>query len=138
MEPEAWAEILAHATKTYPNECCGALLGRHDSATKCVTRAIALENVSPGPRTTRYAVNPQELIAAERLARQDGLDLLGIYHSHPDRGAYFSEEDLRNSCPWYSYVVLSIRAGQFNHAKSWLPDAEQTQAAPEELSYPPY
>ena len=136
IEPEAWAEMLAHATKTYPAECCGAMLGRRESGAKRITRARALENVFPGPRNTRYEVNPQELIETERLARRDGLDLIGIYHSHPDRDAYFSQEDLRNSCPWYSYVVLSIRAGQFDHAKSWLPDAEQTKAEPEELFYP--
>jgi proteasome lid subunit RPN8/RPN11 len=61
--------------------------------------------------------------------------LVGIYHSHPDCDAYFSETDLKNSCPWYSFVVLSIRNGAFDHANSWLPDAEQTKAEREELSY---
>lgn len=136
IEREAWAEMLAHAIKTYPNECCGAMLGRHDSGAKCVSRAVALENVFLGPQNTRYAVNPQELIETEKLARRDGLDLIGIYHSHPDHDAYFSAEDLRNSCPWYSFVVLSIREGRFDHANSWRPDAEQSKAEPEELFYP--
>ena len=128
--------MLAHAIETYPNECCGAMLGRRDSGAKRVTRAIALENVFVGPRNTRYAVHPEELIEIERLARRDGLDLIGIYHSHPDRDAHFSAEDLRNSCPWYSFVVLSIREGKFDRVKSWLPDAERSQAEPEELLYP--
>ena len=53
-----------------------------------------------------------------------------------DSGAGFSETDLRNSCPWYSFVVLSIREGKFDHAKCWLPDTEQSKAEPEELLYP--
>jgi proteasome lid subunit RPN8/RPN11 len=63
------------------------------------------------------------------------MDLIGIYHSHPDCDAYFSETDLKNSCPWYSFVVLSIQGGAFHHANSWLPNFEQTEAAKEELTY---
>ncbi len=63
------------------------------------------------------------------------MDLVGIYHSHPDCDAYFSETDLKNSCPWYSFVVLSIQKGEFDHANSWLPNAEQTAAEKEELTY---
>ena len=63
------------------------------------------------------------------------MDLVGIYHSHPDCGAYFSETDLKNSCPWYSFVVLSIQKGEFDHANSWLPNPEQTAAEKEELTY---
>ena len=68
-------------------------------------------------------------------SRRRGLDLVGIYHSHPDCDAYFSKTDLQNSCPWYSFIVLSIQKGEFNHANSWLPNAEQTAAEKEELIY---
>ena len=64
-----------------------------------------------------------------------GSDLIGIYHSHPDCDAYFSETDLKNSCPWYSFVVISIKQGEFDHANSWLPDPAQTKADKEELDY---
>ena len=42
---------------------------------------------------------------------------------------------MKNSCPWYSFVVLSIKQGKFDHANSWLPDADQTQADKEELEH---
>jgi proteasome lid subunit RPN8/RPN11 len=61
--------------------------------------------------------------------------LIGIFHSHPDCDAYFSTTDLKNSCPWYSFVVLSIQNGKFDHAKSFLPDADQTGAENEELTW---
>ena len=70
---------------------------------------------------------------ADREARRRKLELIGIYHSHPDCDAYFSETDLKNSCPWYSFVVISIQNGRFDHANCWLPDADQTQAEKEEL-----
>jgi proteasome lid subunit RPN8/RPN11 len=136
IEPEAWAAILAHAGRTYPEECCGAMLGRHDSGGKCVTRAVPLENAYGGPKTNRYELRPENLLETEKLARGEGLVSIGIYHSHPDCDAYFSETDLKNSCPWYSFVVLSMRGGRFDHANSWLPDADQTSAEREPLSHP--
>ena len=58
-----------------------------------------------------------------------------VYHSHPNCDAYFSQTDLKNSCPRYSFVVLSIRNSEFHHANSWVPNLEQTAAAGEELIY---
>ena len=97
--------------------------------------ALALENAFAGAQATRYELRAEDLLAADRAARERNLDLIGIYHSHPDCDAYFSTTDLKNSCPWYSFVVLSIRNGEFDHANSWLPNFEQTEAAKEELSY---
>ena len=75
------------------------------------------------------------LLGEVKAAHQRHMDLIGIYHSHPDCGAYFSKTDLQNSCPWYSFVVLSIQKGEFHHANSWLPNVDQTDAAKEELIY---
>jgi proteasome lid subunit RPN8/RPN11 len=136
IEPAPWGEMVKHAQSTYPNECCGAMLGAtDDDGVKIVAEAVALENAHEGPQQARYELRPEDLLAAERAARQRGMDLIGIYHSHPDADAYFSETDLKNSCPWYSFVVLSIKKGAFDHANSWLPDADQTRADKEELKY---
>ena len=136
IEQEAWELMVAHAQKTYPNECCGAMLGPIDGDTKTVRAALPLENAYPGAQRERYELRPEDLIFAEREARNKGMDLIGIFHSHPDCDAYFSKTDLENSCPWYSFVVLSIQKGQFHHANSWLPNMEQTEAAKEELEHP--
>ena len=127
--------MVAHARKTYPNECCGAMLGSAVNGEKVVREAIALENAYEGSQATRYELKPEDLLAADRAARIHNMELIGIYHSHPDCDAYFSATDLRNSCPWYSFVVLSIQRGEFHHANSWLPNLEQTEAAKEELTY---
>ena len=135
IEPEAWAAMVSHAREVYPNECCGAMIGTIDDSAKNVTVAMPLENAFEGAQAARYELRPQDLLAADKAARQRGMDLIGIYHSHPDCDAYFSRTDLQNSCPWYSFVVLSIQKGEFHHANSWLPNAEQTEAAKEELIY---
>ena len=136
IDNEAWAEMVQHARETYPNECCGAMLGNIDGDQKTVTVAMKLRNAFAGEQAQRYELRPEDLLAADREASARKLDLVGIYHSHPDCGAYFSQTDLKNSCPWYSFVVLSIQQGEFDHANSWLPNAEQTQAEKEELKWP--
>ncbi len=136
IESKPWSEMVAHARATYPNECCGAMLGKIADTGKQVAIAMPLENASPGSQTARYELRPTDLLKAEAEARKHNMDLIGIYHSHPDCGAYFSETDLKNSCPWYSFVVLSIQKGEFDHANSWLPNADQTAADKEELVYP--
>ncbi len=135
IDSEAWAAMVSHARRTYPNECCGAMLGSIQNGDKSVRVAMPLRNAFEGAQATRYELRPEDLLAADRAAREHGMDLVGIYHSHPDCDAYFSATDLKNSCPWYSFVVLSVRNGEFHHANSWLPNAEQTAAAKEELIY---
>ena len=125
--------MVAHAEATYPNECCGAMLGNIDGDRKSVHLAVRLDNAAEGSQRAYYELRPDDLLRADREARDRKMDLIGIYHSHPDCGAYFSETDLKNSCPWYSFVVLSIQEGRFDHANSWLPNHEQTAAEKEEL-----
>ena len=136
IDSKPWQTMVLHAERVYPNECCGAMLGRTEGPAKLVTEAIALENAWAGEQGDRYELRPEDLLKADKEARSRGLDLIGIFHSHPDCDAYFSETDLKNSCPWYSFVVLSIRKGQFDHAKSFLPDPDQTTADAEELIWP--
>ena len=138
IEAHPWKTMVAHAERTYPNECCGAMLGRIQDGKKLVTEAVALENAYDGEQGERYELRPQDLLHADKAARERGLDLIGIFHSHPDAAAYFSATDLKNSCPWYSFVVLSIARGKFDHANSFLPDADQTKAEKEELVWPKF
>jgi proteasome lid subunit RPN8/RPN11 len=124
IEEQPWREMTAHAEATYPDECCGVMLGSVDDA-KIVREAVPLDNVAAGSHRARYELRPEDLLRADKEARARGLDVVGIYHSHPDCGAYFSETDLKNSCPWYSFVVLSIQKGRL----------EQTEAIQEEMSH---
>tara|TARA_Y100000588_G_scaffold234265_2_gene247849 strand:+ start:1635 stop:2060 length:426 start_codon:yes stop_codon:yes gene_type:complete len=135
INSNSWSVMVEHAEATYPNECVGAMLGTTDTNGKIVERAIPLVNSFDGARVARYELRNDDLLAADQEARKCGLQLIGIYHSHPDCDAYFSETDLKNSCPWYSFVVLSIKEGAFDHANSWLPDPDQTRAEKENLEY---
>lgn len=134
IEGQPWRDMIEHARATYPNECCGAMLGTIDAFQKIVRIAMPLENVSEGPKRVHYQLRPSDLLKADREARRHNMDLVGIYHSHPDCDAYFSETDRKNSY-WYSFVVLSIQRGEFDHANSYVPNSEQTDFEKEELIY---
>jgi proteasome lid subunit RPN8/RPN11 len=135
IESQAWEVMVRHAESSYPRECCGVMIGSTDGDRKLVVEARALENVYVGGQEDRYELRPADLLQADRDARTMGLDVIGIFHSHPDCKAYFSKTDLENSCPWYSFVVLSVEKGRFDHANSFLPNAEQTEAPQEELRF---
>ena len=137
IEEKPWRAMVEHAEATYPDECCGVMLGSVDEV-KIVRESVALDNVAKGSHRARYELAPEDLIQADREARTRGMDLIGVYHSHPDCDAYFSDTDLKNSCPWYSFVIFSVQGGRFHHANSFLPNAEQTEAIKEELTWPKY
>lgn len=135
IERKPWQTMVLHAERTYPDECCGAMLGRALDGKKVVIEAVPLPNAFEGRQGDRYQLRPEDLLSADKAARSRGLDVIGIFHSHPDCDAYFSKTDLKHSCPWYSFVVLSIHNGKFDHAKSFLPDPDQTGAEHEELKW---
>jgi proteasome lid subunit RPN8/RPN11 len=136
ISTEAWQVMVAHAEAKFPNECCGAMIGRIEGDEKHVTTAQPMENAYQGAQGARYELRPEDLLEADRRARAAGQDLIGIFHSHPDCDAYFSKTDLENSCPWYSFVVLSVKGGRFDHAASFLPNPDQTAAEKEDLICP--
>lgn len=107
--------IRVHGVETYPNECCGALIGRD----AVVTSTYPLPNTTEdGPRR-RFLVRPQDYRDAERRALELGGDLLGFYHSHPDHPARPSQYDLDHAWPFFSYVIVSVRAGVAEAMTSW-------------------
>ena len=109
------AAIRAHGAETYPNECCGALIGRDG----VVTETLALPNTTEeGPRR-RFMVRPQDYREAERRAGELGGELLGFYHSHPDHPARPSQYDLDHAWPFFSYVIVSVREGVSGDMTSW-------------------
>ena len=107
--------IRAHGVQTYPNECCGALIGRDG----LVAESFALPNTTDeGPRR-RFLVRPADYRAAEARAAESGSELLGFYHSHPDHPAQPSQYDLDHAWPSLSYVIVSVRDGQPHELRSW-------------------
>lgn len=112
--------IRAHGEDAFPEECCGAMLGRdREDGTREIVDVIAAPNTVTAQRRRRYLLDPEVLLAAERTAHRRGLDLLGIYHSHPDHPSTPSETDKQHAWPFWSYVILSVRDGRDAGLQSW-------------------
>jgi proteasome lid subunit RPN8/RPN11 len=109
---------MNHARSTYPEECCGFLLGV-DSGHRTILRALAAQNVNEGLPTRTYNINPTDLVRADEEARRSNLELIGIYHSHPDVPPQPSQVDLEHAWPWYTYLVLSLQNGEPTDVAAW-------------------
>ncbi len=104
---EIKAALLAHARRELPNEACGYLGGQDGS----ISVAIPLRNLDASPE--HFSMDPREQSAAVRQLRSQGLQALGVYHSHPDSPARLSAEDLRLlRQPGLAYLVVSLQQGQ--------------------------
>ena len=118
---EIYNAIRTHGEETYPNECCGALLGRPTSAGWVVERSIRAGNVRTDSAHNRYQIAPIELVKIEREARTNSLEIAGFYHSHPDHPAQWSTTDLAEA-HWLgcSYVITEVVSGKAAITNSFL------------------
>lgn len=109
MEQAQFDAIRQHGEATYPDECCGVLLGHVDEGVTMIVDAVRAGNIRTDSAHDRYQIAPQELIRIQREARQQGLDIVGFYHSHPDHPAQWSKTDLAEA-HWFgcSYVITSV------------------------------
>jgi len=137
IEAGAWGVMLEHAYNAYPRECCGILLGIENAGgERVVSAAFPCRNAYDGDQSDRFQIDPRDQVRANLKYRSEAIDILGFFHSHPDCDAYFSATDLKNSWPWYSNVVLSIRHGAIAGAAAFRANEDQSQSEPEELLYP--
>jgi proteasome lid subunit RPN8/RPN11 len=132
ISAEVAQEIRAHGAETYPEECCGALLGRDatEEGPREILGSLPLLNrredsphiecgMERSTRRNRYEVSPQDVMQADKVAAERGLDVIGWYHSHPDHPARPSEYDRENAWPWYSYIIVSVQNGVAREMTSW-------------------
>lgn len=112
--------IRTHAEKTYPEECCGLLLGSLNDGENVVADALAVENRNEDRRVDRYVIDPSDYRKVDLEARKLGLDVVGIYHSHPDHPAEPSQTDLQQATfPGYTYVIVSVVDGVAADLTAW-------------------
>jgi proteasome lid subunit RPN8/RPN11 len=104
--------IRWEAKRSYPHECCGILLGNLVDGHRLITMTLTCENMRMDSPADRYSINPEQVIAALKLARNRGENIIGFYHSHPDHSPQYSSTDLAEA-HWFdcSYVITSVEKG---------------------------
>jgi len=112
ISQSALEELRRHGEETYPNECCGVLLGKVEGEARRVTSAERCDNTRSDSPQNRYNIDPKELIRIQREARERREDVVGFYHSHPDHPARWSATDLAEA-HWIgcSYVITAVEGG---------------------------
>jgi len=111
--------MRALGAEAYPQECCGALLGRDGETAREVLDLLPLTNRRNDSPRNRFELTPDDVRVAEQTARERHLELIGWYHSHPDAPARPSEFDRQHAWPWYSYIILSVQKGEAQEMTSW-------------------
>ncbi len=122
--------IQAHAKATFPEECCGFLVGPNAEPRRVASLRRAT-NVVDTNRERRYVIDPREFLALEKEIRGTGHEVLGYYHSHPNHPAEPSEFDRSHAWPWYSYVILSIVDRTPADLRAWVLDGTTSTFGPE-------
>lgn len=120
LSAELLAQIHAHGEAAYPEEGAGFLLGSADGENRIGTLILPASNTrEDAARQNRYQITPQENLKAEQLAATRGLDVIGIFHSHPDHPSYPSDFDREWALPWYSYLITNVNKGKAIETRSW-------------------
>ncbi len=137
--------MSAHAERVYPEECCGLMLGtiaaQIQPVQKRLSALVALDNdwtpdALPDDladtvateysqsKQRRYWINPKDMLRVQKDARDRGLVIVGIYHSHPDHVAEPSECDRALAWPAYAYTIVSVRQGKAVDVQNWALDSD--------------
>lgn len=113
-------ELEAHLEAAYPNEGAGLLLGQTTPEDRQVRAVLTLENRWEGAEQYhRFLLTPQDMLRGEQEAARQGLDVIGIFHSHPDHPAEPSGFDRDWALPWYSYLITTVAHGQAARSRAW-------------------
>ena len=120
-------KIRSHGERTYPEECCGILLGSGSGADSVVQDIFEIDNSQDENRRRRFFVTPEQYRKSEELADSRGLMLLGFYHTHPDHPAAPSDFDLNHALPWFTYVIMSVVQGEGGNVTAWVLREDRSQ-----------
>jgi proteasome lid subunit RPN8/RPN11 len=134
LAAELLAHIQAHGVAAYPEEGAGFLLGKADGENRSGTLILPASNSrEDAARPNRYQITPEENLKAEQLAASQGLDVIGIFHSHPDHPNQPSDFDREWALPWYSYLITSVNKGKAVETRSWRLTDDRSKYFEEEI-----
>lgn len=147
--------MQTHAEQAYPHEGCGLLVGKLEAEInqKTLIDLVLLDNAWADDvandlaeqghgdsvamtKARRYWIDPKDLLETQRQARQDGLTIIGVYHSHPNAEAVPSECDRDLAWSTYAYIIVSVRHGTAIDLQNWQLDSNH-QFQPEPMKIAP-
>lgn len=125
------AAMRRHGEADYPAEGCGLIGGTVEGDRKVAVQLVPLANRRTDSARNRYLIDPDSFRRAQEQLDRDELEVIGVYHSHPDHPAVPSAFDREHAWPWLSYVIVEVRAGRAVELRSWVL-ADEREAFDEE------
>jgi proteasome lid subunit RPN8/RPN11 len=110
-------QIYAHAKETYPFECCGFLLGSFDD--NGLVQHVRRATNQNADRTDRFIISPEEFAQTQFAADDAGMDIIGIYHSHPDWPPIPSQTDMESAWEDVYYLIASVHESMPLNTNVW-------------------
>ncbi len=129
------AAIEQHGEETFPNECCGFILGKLNGADRTVVELMRIANAREDEaQFNRFLITPEASFKADKAARAKKLDVIGCYHSHPNAPARPSQYDVDHAA-WsgFSHIIVSIRDKVAVDMTSWQLKDDRSAFDPEEI-----
>ncbi|MBI5028960.1 MAG: M67 family metallopeptidase [Chloroflexi bacterium] len=139
LSQEIYNQITEHLQAAYPNEGAGLLLGHANGGAapivaKMVSAILPFANkFESGEQYHRYLITAQDMLDGEKEAEKLGLDIVGIFHSHPDHPARASEYDREYALPWYSYLIVAVHQAQAVDVHVWVLADDRSKFVEQEL-----
>ncbi len=120
-------QMILQAVKDYPEECCGVLVGQCTHGIRNVTRVIPVRNEKLTGKSTGFAIEPLVIMEIEEEAVENGQEIIGFYHSHPDYRAELSTEDEKYMIPDLSYPIMSVQKGSCRELVSYVKKSQREE-----------
>ena len=113
------AAIRKHGEADYPHEACGLMGGTTEGDRTVVRQLVPLANERSDSARNRYLIDPDAFRRAQKTLDDEGLEIVGVYHSHPDHPAEPSAFDREHAWPRLSYIIVAVAAGRAGDMRSW-------------------
>jgi proteasome lid subunit RPN8/RPN11 len=121
LKPRDWLMMRDHVQVHAPLEACGLLAGKNDS----VEKVLLINNEAQSP--IRFRMNPKEQLNAFAWIESNGLDLVGIFHSHPSGPETLSPTDIAESAYGVAQIVWSRTNGEWNARGFWVENKQMDE-----------
>ncbi len=121
IKEELIKEIQKQGEEGYPYEICGFILGKIDyqSGEREAEEIYQVENQNKERANDRFEINPKDYLKVENYADEKGIQIIGIYHTHPDHPDRPSQTDLMFAQPDMSYIIMTVKEGKASNWRSW-------------------
>ena len=120
LEHNAKSGMLRDAVNAFPDECCGFFFGKEElDGSRIITHIQVVNNSKEGDKRRRFLIAAADYLKAEQFADENNLQLLGVYHSHPNHPAVPSEHDRVAAQPYFSYIIISVLDKKQGPMRSW-------------------